>query len=84
MLLKLVNVMNNWISRFNVNCYPIVQKSVWQTSLIDKTDSWVEWHLLEATFVQTTFVQSQSIGNLSWLNLTFVQGSPSLLPFPLT
>ncbi len=25
-----------------------------------------------------------SIGNLSWLNLTFGQGSTSLLPFPLT
>ncbi len=34
------------------------------------------------TFGWTTSVQS--IGKLSWLNLTFGQGSPSLLPFPLT
>jgi len=40
----------------------------------------VEWHLLKASFARKTFVQS--IGNQSWLNLTFGQGSPSLQPFP--
>ncbi len=42
----------------------------------------VEWHLLEAIFARMTFMRS--IGNLSWINLTFGQGSPSLIPFSIT
>ncbi len=64
-----------YINKFN-NYY------MWDLLLLNicDTTTMVEWHLLETTFARMAFVQS--IGNLSWLNLTFGQGSPSLLPFP--
>ncbi len=67
----------------------------WQISEVISYDIFTHLHkprlFLEDTFFQKGDTSAKelanfygSIGNLSWLNLTFVQGSPSLLPFPLT